>query len=134
LDLIKITAESNILSKLEKNGVDLETIESLLPALEKFGALSFVANNQQLLINLVAPLLVEPAPYLIPVIAGALDVGPPAFFGLAGALAGTEYLLFANEVQVPFIGLPAGYVLGLLLVPLTVVSAGAGLALGSAKK
>ena len=134
LDLIKITADNNILSKLEKNGVDLETIESLLPTLEKLGALSFVANNQQLLINLVAPLLVEPAPLLIPAVAGALDVGPAAFYLLAAALAGSEYLLLANEVEIPFVGLSAGVVLGLLLVPLTLVSAGAGVALASAKK
>ena len=83
---------------------------------------------------MVAPLLVEPAPLLIPAVAGALDVGPAAFYLLAAALAGSEYLLLANEVEIPFVGLSAGVVLGLLLVPLTLVSAGAGVALASAKK
>lgn len=133
-DLLAQTVELGLLSKLEKNGLDLATLESLLPQLEKLGLLSLVANNQQLLINGVAPLLIEPAPLLLPAIAGALDIGPPAFFGLAAALAGTEFYLLANNVEIPFVGLSAGVFLGLLLVPLTGVAAGAGVALGSLKK
>mmetsp|Transcript_48559 Transcript_48559/g.90110 ORF Transcript_48559/g.90110 Transcript_48559/m.90110 type:complete len:232 (-) Transcript_48559:231-926(-) len=134
LDLIGKTAELGILSKLEKQGLDLETIESLLPQAEKLGLLSLVANNQQLLINLVAPLLVEPAPLLLPAVAGALDVGPAAFYLAAATLAGTEALLVVNNVEVPFVGLSAAAVLGLLLVPLTVVTGGLGVALASAGK
>ena len=134
LDLLGKTAELGILSKLEKNGVDLATLESVLPKLEELGALSLVANNQQLLINGVAPLLIEPAPLLLPAVAGALDVGPAAFFGLAAVLAGAEGYLVVNNVEVPFIGLPAGAVAGLLLVPLAGVAAAAGALLSSAKK
>jgi len=134
LNLLQKTADYEILTKLEKNGVDLETLESLLPTLESLGALSFVANNQQLLINLVAPIVVEGAPLLLPLAAGALEVGPPAFFLAAAVSASTEYYLVANDVEVPLIGLPAGVVLGLLLVPLTVVFGGLGAALGAAKK
>jgi hypothetical protein len=39
---------------LEANGVDLITIEKLLPIAEELGLLSVAANNQQLLVNLVA--------------------------------------------------------------------------------
>ena len=134
LDLLGKTAELGILSKLEKNGVDLATLESILPKLEELGALSLVANNQQLLINGIAPLLVEPAPLLLPAVAGALDVGPAAFFGLAAVLAGAEGYLVVNGVEVPFVGLPAGAVAGLLLVPLAGVAAAAGALLSSAKK
>eukprot|EP00586_Coscinodiscus_wailesii_P002685 CAMPEP_0172490546 /NCGR_PEP_ID=MMETSP1066-20121228/21015_1 /TAXON_ID=671091 /ORGANISM="Coscinodiscus wailesii, Strain CCMP2513" /LENGTH=232 /DNA_ID=CAMNT_0013259067 /DNA_START=64 /DNA_END=762 /DNA_ORIENTATION=+ len=134
LDLIKLTAENGILSKLEKNGVDLKTLESLLPVAEQFGALSLVANNQQLLVNLVAPLLVEPAPLLLPVIAGALEAGPSAFYLASAVCLGLDALLVVNNVEIPFIGLSAGVVLGLLLVPLAVVSGGAGVALASASK
>mmetsp|Transcript_35048 Transcript_35048/g.76694 ORF Transcript_35048/g.76694 Transcript_35048/m.76694 type:complete len:224 (-) Transcript_35048:263-934(-) len=134
LDLLKKTADLGILAKLEKNGLDLATVESLLPQAEKLGLLSLVANNQQLLINGVAPLLIEPAPLLLPAVAGALDVGPPAFFALAAALAGAEGYLIVNDVEVPFVGLPAGAVAGLLLVPLSLVAAAAGAALASAKK
>lgn len=134
LDLLKQTADLGILAKLEKNGLDLATLESLLPQAEKLGLLSLVANNQQLLINGVAPLLIEPAPLLLPAVAGALDVGPPAFFALAAALGALEGYLIVNAVEVPFVGLPAGAVAGLLLVPLTLVAGAAGAALAGAKK
>ena len=134
LNLLKTTADSGVLSKLEANGVDLATIERLLPVAEELGLLSLVGSNQQLLVNLVAPLLIEPAPFLIPIVAGALEVGPAAFFGGAAACAALEYTLLANDVELPLVGLSAGVVLGLLLVPLTVVLAGAGVALSNAKK
>ena len=105
-----------------------------MPALDSSGALSLVGSNQQLLINGVAPLVVEGAPLLLPVVAGALEVGPPAFYLGAAVAAGAEFGLIANNVEVPFVGLPAGAVAGLLLVPLTVVSGGLGVALSSLKK
>lgn len=134
LELLKATADNGILSKLEAQGLDLETVESLLPLAEELGLLSLAGNNQQLLVNLVAPLLVEGAPFLLPVVAGALQVGPPAFFLAAAGFGGLEAILAVNDVELPLIGLPAAAVLGLLLVPLTVVSAGVGVALGSLKK
>lgn len=134
LDLLQLTIDNGVLSKLEKNGLTLEKLEELLPVLEKLGALSFVANNQQLLVNGAAPLLVEGAPLLLPVVAGALEVGPAAFFLAAAGFGGAEAALIANNVEIPFIGLPASAVLGLLLVPATIASAGAGVALGSLKK
>ena len=73
--------DSGLLANLEKQGVDLETIEGLLPFLDSVGALSIVGNNQQMLLNLAAPPLVEGAPLLIPVLSGAVSVGPIAFFG-----------------------------------------------------
>jgi hypothetical protein len=112
----------------------LETVESLLPLAEKLGLLSIAANNQQLLVNGVAPLLVEGAPILLPVVAAALEIGPIAFFGGAAVLAGADYALVANNVQIPFVGLSAGFYLGLLLVPLAGVLAAVGAALASLKK
>ena len=70
---------------------------------------------------------------LLPVVAGALDVGPAAFFLAAAGAGGLDAYLFASGAEVPFIGLSAGVVAGLLLVPLTVVSAGVGVALASLK-
>jgi hypothetical protein len=133
LGLLEKTAELGILSKLEKNGLTLQKAEELLPKLEELGLLSLVANNQQLLINGVAPLAVEGAPLLLPVVAGALDVGPSAFFLAAAAAGGLDAFLFASGAEVPFVGLSAGAVAGLLLIPLSVVSAGVGVALGSLK-
>eukprot|EP00568_Trieres_chinensis_P006758 CAMPEP_0183296022 /NCGR_PEP_ID=MMETSP0160_2-20130417/3751_1 /TAXON_ID=2839 ORGANISM="Odontella Sinensis, Strain Grunow 1884" /NCGR_SAMPLE_ID=MMETSP0160_2 /ASSEMBLY_ACC=CAM_ASM_000250 /LENGTH=234 /DNA_ID=CAMNT_0025457589 /DNA_START=41 /DNA_END=745 /DNA_ORIENTATION=- len=134
LDLIGLTAEYGILSKLEKNGLDLATLESLLPQAEKLGLLSLVANNQQLLINLVAPLLVEPAPLLLPAVAGALEAGPGAFYLAAATLLGLDAALIVNNVEIPFVGLSAGVTLGLLLVPLSVVLGGVGTFLSSTNK
>jgi Protein of unknown function (DUF1118) len=134
LNLLKATTDSGILSKLEANGVDLVTIEKLLPAAEQAGLLSLAGNNQQLLVNLVAPLLIEPAPILIPVIAGALQAGPSAFYAAAAVFGGLEFLLVASDAEIPLLGLSAGVFLGLLLVPLTLISGVAGAALASAKK
>jgi len=134
LNLLGTTADAGVLSKLEANGVDLATLEKLLPLAEELGLLSLAGSNQQLLVNLVAPLLIEPAPILIPVIAGALEVGPSAFFGAAAFFGGLEYLLVANDVELPFVGLSAGVFLGLLLVPLAAISAAAGVALSNASK
>jgi hypothetical protein len=134
LNLLKATADNGILSKLEKNGVDLATLEKLLPVAEDLGLLSLAANNQQLLLNGVAPLLVEGAPLLLPLVAGALEIGPPAFFLAAATAAGLDVFLYSNNVEIPFVGLSAGFYLGLLLVPLSVVFAGLGVALAGTKK
>ena len=122
------------MSKLEAQGVDLKTLEGLLPLAEDLKLLSLVANNQQLLINGVAPLLIEPAPLLLPVVAGAIEKGPSAFYGAAAVCAALEGYLVVSGAEVPFIGLPASGVAGLLLVPLTLVTGGLGTALASAGK
>ena len=96
--------------------------------------MSLVGNNQQLLINLVAPLLIEPAPLLLPAVAGALDIGAPAFFLGAAALAGADAFLIVNDVEVPFVGLPAGVLAGALLIPLSAVLAAIGAFFSSVKK
>ena len=114
--------------------MDLVTIEKLLPLAEELGVLSLVGNNQQILINGVAPILVEGAPLLLPLVAGALEVGPPAFFLGAAFAGGLDIYLLVNDVEVPFVGLSAGVVLGLLLVPLAVALGGVGVALNGLKK
>jgi hypothetical protein len=134
LNLLKATVDQGVLSKLEAQGVDLKTIEKLLPALESAGALSLAANNQQLLVNLLAPLLVEGAPFLLPVVAGALGAGPSAFYGAAAVCLALEGSLIVSGAQVPLIGLPADVLVGLLLVPLAVVTGGLGVAISSVAK
>ena len=133
-NLLKVTADAGILSKLEDNGLDLVTIEKLLPVIESTGALSIAGNNQQLLVNGVAPLLVEPAPLLLPVVAGALATGPGAFYGAAAVCLGLDAALFATNAEIPFVGLSAGFYLGLLLVPLAGATGVAGFALASLNK
>jgi len=134
LDLLTKTADAGILTLLEKNGITLATLEGALETADSLGLVALAGNNQQLLINGVAPLLIEPAPLLLPLIAGALDIGPLAFFGAAAATGGLDVLLVANNVEIPFVGLSAGFYLGLLLVPLTAVFAGLGVALQAANQ
>lgn len=133
MGLLEKTAELGVLSKLEKQGLTLEKLEELLPVLEDSGVLSLVGNNQQLLINGVAPLAVEGAPLILPVVAGALDIGAPAFYAAAAGLIGLDAALLANNVEIPFVGLSAGFYLGLLLVPLAAVLAAVGAFFGSLK-
>ncbi len=134
LGLLGLTAETGLLSALEEQGLDLETLEELLPTLENLGALSFAAKNQQILINLVAPLLVEGAPLLLPPLAAGVRIGPIAFFGAAAAAAAAEAGLIVNHVQLPLVGLDAAPLAGALLLPVTVALGGVGVALGSLKK
>mmetsp|Transcript_6953 Transcript_6953/g.15863 ORF Transcript_6953/g.15863 Transcript_6953/m.15863 type:complete len:224 (+) Transcript_6953:100-771(+) len=133
LGLLEKTAELGLLSKLEKNGLTLQKAEELLPLLEDAGILGIVANNQQLIINGVAPLAIEGAPFLLPLVAGALDIGPVAFYGAAAGVAGLDAYLFASGAELPFVGLSAGTFLGVILIPLSVVLAVVGAALGSLK-
>lgn len=132
LDLLTKTADAGILSLLEKNGITLATLEGALETADSLGLLALAANNQQLLINGIAPVVVEGAPLLLPLVAGALEVGPLAFFLAAAATGGLDAYLVANGVEIPFVGLSAGFYLGLLLVPLTVVFAGLGVGLAGA--
>jgi hypothetical protein len=134
LNLLQATVDAGILSKLEKNGVDLVALEKLLPVVEQLGLLKFAANNQQSLINGLAFFVIEGAPLLLPVVAGALEVGPSAFYLASAVSAGLEVYLLANNVELPLVGLSAGAVLGLLLVPLAVITGGVGAALGSLEK
>lgn len=134
LGLLEATADAGILSKLEANGIDLAKLEELLPAIEDLGLLEFAGSNQQFLVNLVAPLLIEPAPILLPGVAALLAAGPSAFFAVAFASGGLELALLSSNAELPLVGLPAGPVAGLLLIPLTVILGAAGAFLASAKK
>jgi hypothetical protein len=134
LDLLGATVDNGILSKLEKNGLDLATIEKLLPAIEEAGLLGVVANNQQLLVNGLAPVVVEGAPLLLPLVAGALEAGPSAFYLASVAALATEGYLVVSGAELPLVGLPAGAVAGLVLIPLAVATGAVGAFLGGLKK
>jgi hypothetical protein len=134
LDLLGATVDNGILSKLEKNGLDLATIEKLLPAIEEAGLLGVIANNQQLLVNGLAPVVVEGAPILLPLVAGALDAGPAAFYLASAAAFVAEGYLVVSGAELPLVGLPAGPVAGLLLVPLAVATGAVGAFLGGLQK
>lgn len=134
LDLLKKTVDGEVLTSLEELGLDLKTVEELLPVAEELGLLSLVGKNQQLLVNLVAPVVVEGAPFLLPLVASGLKQGPSAFYAAAAAVAALEGALIVSNAEVPFVGLSAAWTLGLLLVPTAGALGVAGSALGSLKK
>ena len=70
--------------------------------------------------------------FILPVVANALAIGPAAFFLGAAVTGGLELYLLANDVQI--LSLPAGVVGGLLLLPLTIILAGAGVTFNNLKK
>jgi len=118
VNLLQKTVDSGVLAALEKNGLQLKDLEALLPLADKAGALYIVANNQQLLLNGVGFLAVEGAPFILPVLGKALDIGPLSFFGGSAVLFLAEAGLVVQHVKIPFVGLDAGLYLGALLVPL----------------
>jgi len=126
LDLLSRTADAKILTGLEKNGINLAQLEKVLPLIDALGLVSVAGSSQQLLINGVAPLLVEPAPYLLPAIGKALEVGPLAFFAAASVTGGIELFFVTQDVNIPFVGLSAGLYIGALLVPVTALFGGLG--------
>lgn len=122
LKLLKLTAESGLLEALEKKGLTLSSVEKLLPIIDDFGLLPFVSQNTDLLVS-VAPLLIEPAPALLPLLTSILKTPPSTFLytGLA-FIGGGGYEIFDNGLLVgaPFI---------LLGLPLTVLGAVLGLSI-----
>ena len=64
---------------------------------------------------------------------GALDIGPAEFFGTAARFAGLDAYLLISDAHISFVGLSAGVFLGLILVPLSAVMAGVGVAVGNLK-
>jgi len=117
--LLTVTADSGLLEALEAKGITLSQVEKLLPLIDELGVLPIVAKNKDLLVSL-APLLIEPAPVLLPIVAGILNT-PAATFQFPGFA-----LLAAAAVEFGDNGFLA-VVLALLGVPL----AGLGTVLGS---
>mmetsp|Transcript_25592 Transcript_25592/g.33483 ORF Transcript_25592/g.33483 Transcript_25592/m.33483 type:complete len:229 (-) Transcript_25592:546-1232(-) len=73
LKLLTATADSGLLEALESKGVTLSTVEALLPVAEKYGLISVAVKNQEFLLNTVAPLAIEPAPAVLPLLVGLLE-------------------------------------------------------------
>ena len=68
---------------LTEKGLTLSQIEKILPLVDKLGVLPIAIKNKWLFLNLLLPLLVEPAPYIIGPLAGLIKVGgyPPIAVG-----------------------------------------------------
>lgn len=87
LKLLTLTAESGLLEALEARGLTLSQVEKLLPLADNLGLLGLVKANIGLAAG-AAPLLIEPAPSLIPILVSVLSTPPATFTGAGVALAG----------------------------------------------
>lgn len=98
LKLLSLTVDSGLLQALEDKGVTLSQLEKLLPVVDNLGLLPLVAKNKDLLLGL-APLLIEPAPLLLPLVVSVLKT-PSTNFLVPGyaLLAGSAYELFEQNV------------------------------------
>lgn len=110
LKLLSATADSGLLEALEEKGITLSQIEKILPVIDDLGVLPLAVANKGLILAL-APLLIEPAPALLPLVVSILKT-PASTFSSTGtalvALGGYEALDNA------FLGIP----LALLGAPL----------------
>mmetsp|Transcript_13931 Transcript_13931/g.12633 ORF Transcript_13931/g.12633 Transcript_13931/m.12633 type:complete len:257 (-) Transcript_13931:61-831(-) len=117
LKLLSLTAESGLLEALEEKGLTLSQAEKLLPLVDELGLLPLLAKNKELVLA-VAPLIIEPAPALLPIVVSVLKTPASSFTytGLTFATVGT-YELFDNALlgaPLLLLGLPL-FVLGSVL-------------------
>ena len=77
--ILSATVNSGLLQSLDNLGLGLGDVEKLLPFLDKFGLIGLVRKNLPLAIIATGYLLIEPAPFLLPVLGALLAV--PSVFG-----------------------------------------------------
>lgn len=111
LKLLSLAADSGLIEALEAKGLTLSKAEKLLPLVESY--LPQIVKNKDALINL-APLIIEPAPSLLPLAVSILRTSPSTFSFSGFALIGTGiYESFDNLVL--------GIVLSILGFPLAIL-------------
>jgi len=128
LELLSKTVDSGLLQALQDKGVTLTQLERLLPIIDNAGLLPLALKNKDLLVG-VLPLLVEPAPALLPLVTSVVSTSPSTFasLGVAFFLAGGYELFEGNVLGVLpiLLGAPAlvlGAVLSKISEPLPAVS------------
>lgn len=103
LKLLTLTVESGLLEALEEKGLTLSQVEKLLPVADDLGLLPLLVENKDLALS-VAPLLIEPAPALLPLLVKIIKT-PSTTFSAAGAalvgLGGFETFNDAGLIGVP---------------------------------
>lgn len=85
--LLGLIAESGLLEELEKKGLTLSKLEKLLPLVDELRLLELVYKNKDLVLSL-SPLLVEPAPIVIPLVVAMLKVPAETYTAAGIALVG----------------------------------------------
>lgn len=103
LNLLTLTAESGLLEALEAKGLTLSTLEKLLPVAEDLGVLSLIQNP--IVVNLIAPLLIEPAPFLLPGLVSLINLPSQFYTLIAVALLAIDANGFIadEEISIPLL-------------------------------
>lgn len=100
LGLLSLTVDAGLLQVLQDKGVTLTQLERALPIIDNAGLLPLLLKNKDLLVG-VLPLLIEPAPLLLPAVASVLSTSASTYstIGIAclGA-AGFEGIAEGNVV------------------------------------
>lgn len=130
LKLLSATVDSGLLQALEDKGVTLTQLERLLPIVDNAGVLPLIVKNKGLIVSAL-PLLLEPAPVLLPLVVSFLKTSPSTFTSVAAALValgGYEGVAEGNVLLAALLvvlsaplGI-AGTLLGVLSTPLPAVS------------
>jgi len=102
--LLTATAESGPLEALEARGVTLSKLERALPLIDQLGLLPLLVKNKETLLTF-APLLIEPAPLLLPVLANVLKTSPGVYSTIGFSLAAYGAYDNANILLI-LLGLP----------------------------
>lgn len=88
--LLSLTAESGLLSALEEKGLTLSDLEKLLPLIDELNLLPFAVENKRLILNTIAPLVIEQSSVAIPLAVSVLKTNPSVFFTMAAGAVGAE--------------------------------------------
>lgn len=115
LKLLSATADSGLLEALEAKGLTLSQVEKLLPVVDDLGLLPLAVKNKDLVLSL-APLLIEPAPALLPLVVSLLRTSPATFSTAGAVLVGLGVVESLDNV---LLGAP----LALLGAPLVLLGA-----------
>jgi hypothetical protein len=85
LKLLTATADAGLLEALEEKGLTLSQVEKLLPVIDSLGLLPLLVQNKDLVLS-AAPLLIEPAPALLPILVSIIKTPASSFTVPGGVL------------------------------------------------
>jgi len=127
LKLLSLTAETGLLTRLEELGLKLSDLEKLLPLAEELQLLQLAEKNQDLILQTLAPIAIEQAPALLPILTAVLRTPPTTFYAVAAAALVAEagiVLVSGNPLIDILAGIPLVGVAAVSAVAGTILSSG----------
>lgn len=127
LKLLSLTAETGLLTRLEELGLKLSDLEKLLPLAEELQLLQLAEKNQDLILQTLAPIAIEQAPALLPILTAVLRTPPTTFYAVAAAALAAEagiVLVSGNPLIDVLAGIPLVGVAAVSAVAGTILSSG----------